>query len=313
MKLYKEMSIAVADSMTPVPDSFCESVMGKILDEKDGLHSEVYAESVNIDSKGKKEKNGITYFKRYLPAVACFVVILLVLPFAHNLRNQTNYDEPIWVDDGTMSEIFSVEEDEQVVIVPSMADMMPTPGGSSGDAEDVAPVPPTLWQDSAPSPPTEQAPIEHVERHDIMDVENRSAVAAIPPTAESEPVDARTQVTARSHVGVFGSDEQEVYAGSVPERAMQNIEGTDLDSVIAFEQLVRGAYVWIEITGQLPSTLRQHEAEPMGEWSVWEQFFKISREEAQLLIEGIHGHEGVTVTQGDIDSEYAVVLFASSN
>jgi len=93
LELYKEMSASISESAISAPESLCGSVMEKILSEKNDVKDSFVAESDSKDTENEKNKNnGIIYFKRYLPAVACLAVILLALPFALTLNNQAEND-----------------------------------------------------------------------------------------------------------------------------------------------------------------------------------------------------------------------------
>jgi len=308
MELYKEMSASVTASMVSVPESLCENVMGKILSGESGNDAYLPDEPVSTDSDDKKKKkSSIIYIKRFLPAVACLAVILLVWPFVQNLNNGPNYDEPIPATTSAMPEAF--EETAQAEIDAHMnmpvTDEMEAPaaGGAGADFGITAPVAPAAPIAPAPAmdQPSEQAAPEHVQRHDVGVAEFAR------PAQEDPPVD----IDIRAHADFHSAGEQ------VPaphewielEDEMPDSETAYLDTILVFEQLIRESYVWIEITGQLPEILEHRPSIFAGDWTVWEQLFRISREEALVLIEEIRGQEGVTITQGDINSEYAVVLF----
>ena len=338
LELYKEMSASISESAISAPESLCGSVMEKILSEKNDVKDSFVAESDSKDTENEKNKNnGIIYFKRYLPAVACLAVILLALPFALTLNNQAENDVAMpageaqpqgrvafySADYSAESQIAfpdaeaEAEADEEMAVAGGGAwgAHMPTPPADApvdtqGNLYAPAPV-------AAPEPgevslrPMQDLPDEAPRDFEDESVQNEVFFAL--PSAEP-PVDIGGMGAAASppQADVFEVMEQEADVDDSRELMARMDDGTDLENILAFEELVRNSYVWIEIIGELPPMLRQYQSVQMDGWTVWEQMFRISREQAYELIEELRGQEGIVITQGDNSSEYAVVLFAAS-
>ena len=316
LDMYKKMSVALTASAVNAPGNLCKNVMEKVLSEKGTAKNTAPAEpdTTSQNNDEKQKKSTVIYLKRYLPAVACLVIILLALPFALTINNQTNYDEPIYAAPAAMAEAFA----EIVPMdIPSIDDMeMPAAGGRGFDAPETAASAPVFdpWPTAGAMPaelelpdPPEQSP-ENATDPSYWDVEE----APEPPAEASPALTVEEQLALENYLASINPGDDTRTGISAYTETHYGLEYASIESIVVFDRIVRDSYVLIEITGQLPDSLSQHEPEAVGEWAVWEKVFRISRDEALRLIDELEEHEDIVITLGDANSGYAMVLFASS-
>ena len=305
LELYKEMSVAVAETCVSVPESLKSGVMDRILSEKKDERADSADVVEPIYSNVDKKKNSpITYLKRYLPAIACLAVILVALPWViTNQGRQADYTAApaaavpgaaapgavarnettqVFADAGGVSEMEVSPADEAAVDMPAMA------GGASPSAHD-----------SVTASRYGQA------QREISDVD---------PTAPPAPSRAPEQWVTMEDTEEDAEEDTEEEPPAAEEAVPPESLWADIEELRAFDLLISEAYVLIEIHGgELPVILHEFEPEPVDGWSIWDSLFKIPREVALTLITEIQNREGARVTfaYSGQDSSYAVVFYTS--
>ena len=77
-------------------------------------------------------------------------------------------------------------------------------------------------------------------------------------------------------------------------------------------EYIDAAYAQISIIGELPAFLEGYEPEEFEPLPPWEKIYEIPSTEVSALMEEIKNRNGVEVTENNNDSDYAVVLYSSS-
>ena len=284
--LYKEMSAAVAESTLPAPDSLCANVMERVRSEGNS------SESANGSGK-KKQKSPIIEFRRYIPAVACLVVVLIALPLILINRPDENY----YVAAPVFRAFSSVEEAETQT---GSADMPVAMGGGATQN----------WA----------APGSAVPDGGDIHVPAAAPAPILPPAPvpESEPEPALTNRLQESLLDEMDSDENFEFGTYGTEAQVMEpfSDSEELDALRMFHELISESYAVIDIAGVLPEILHAFEPVPLGKRVsfAWEKAFRVPRDVAQYLIDMVEADDGdyfsfANIERVNPDSEYGVVLY----
>lgn len=292
LELYKEISVAASEAMVTPPPALRIGVMERVLREK------------------KDHVRPIVYFKRYLPAVACLAIILLALPWVISNRQipaESSYTGTTAAPDAFLT-----------AGVPESLTEESGAGGSNGQSEAGAGFGGRIFLHDAATQaaPASPPPISSPFSADIADARGSEDVTAAPRAPVSGPFQwAETEAQEEMPdvmPDIAQTPEISAHAGitGAPEADAMPLPTDESGFLRTFNELISEAYVWIEIEGELPESLGMLEAEPLGEWSVWDRMYKIPVAEAQTLLAELSQSEDIQITFGDRNSDYAIVLFA---
>jgi len=320
LDLYSEISVAVIESNEPIPNALLENVMEKVLNDN----------VVKMSDVSKKRSMTRIVLSRYVPIAACLALVLLTLPRVFDL-NRPSSDSASEVGLRMMTDMGGVRSPSAGggggtgasggASAPIAApDSLPEafnsatddinenatrgePGGGSGTGESTAPAPtPAPSPSSVPAPQEPDSPAPH---------EQLSPEA--PPAQQQPPAEAPDQTG-----GSIPLDDPEpaddIHLDEVPLYDIGELESlVPPGNIFSLTDMINDAYIWIEITGELPVFLSQFEPEQPDEMINWEMLFIIPREAALELIEEISGLDGVLIEHSayNTDSDYAVVFYSS--
>jgi hypothetical protein len=139
-------------------------------------------------------------------------------------------------------------------------------------------------------------------------------IIAQPPSPMEKPApvpDALNGTSGSGKTSADGSADSPAPSSSIGNQ--ENIAEYASNDVLGFFSGFSDAYVWIEITGELPALLKTYDPVPVDSLINWESYYEIPRSAAQELIKKISASDGVSITYNNNDGRYAIVLYSSGS
>ena len=315
LELYREISVAAAESSEPAPAELLSGVMEKVRHE---------GKTVKSDNANRRRIIRLA-LTRYVPVAACLAVMLLTLPRVMS-NNRLAYDMTASMPNSAQAEAMpamggapsmriemamtdeAIESEEDTANSSARMQGAGTPGAApaapgSGSAPapiapgGVAPAPEAAQGGAAGSalPPRGEAPAstaDHGSYNESFNVPPATIIQEEPPSAGAESQGEAQSPGSYAHWGQ-PSDGNDIEDGAIE----------DLDD---FMPVAVPYFAIIEIIGELPEQLEDYEAVQIDDFT---QHIVIPHNEAMALIPVLTGRAGITISVNIEGGDYALVIF----
>ena len=291
-----------------------------------GAELDAGADAPAVDNAGRSKRARVILL-RYAPLAACLTIALLAIPWIMNSVERTGQPVPesaggsLFFTDTTADSKNNAMDDS--ILESGGFDIFATDGGMTGSGDAAAPAAPPPQAAAPPDSANSSTQGRRITAEDDI-IEYPIIAPDAPLDSPLDPSDSEFQQTftpddmagaeAEAAPGVAVDWDTENDNGPWGQDTVDDQEymespappGAKLD----FFDNYGDAYAWIEITGELPETLKKYEPQPLDGQLNWKAYYSIPRDAAQKLISEIKDRSDVLVTYNYESGGYAIVLYS---